>query len=295
MDRGDQFPLEAAIGSTPWRPSAIRLRNDPMTTHRPRIGLIGYGYIGKYIYEQITTRPDLGLQIGFVHNRSAEKVADLPPELVLADLADFSSRDADLIVELAHPDVTRVHGEAFLQQTDYMPLSLTAFSDAELNDRLQSTARERGTRIFVPHGAVIGLDALEEGRDTWEEVSIRMEKPVRSLDLANDPDHDATQITGRTILFEGSAREICPRYPRNVNSHAAVALAGIGFDRTHCVLVADPDLEASIIELTARGGGVEVNIRRENPMQGVSGVMTLMSSLASIGRAKAVQSGLRVC
>lgn len=262
---------------------------------RPRIGLIGYGYIGRYIYEQITTRPELGLQIGFVHNRSPEKVADLPADVVLPDLADFANRRVDLVVELAHPDVTRQHGAAFLEQTDYMPLSLTAFADAELNDRLQSIARGRGTRIFVPHGAVIGLDALEEGRDTWEEVSIVMEKPVRSLDLSADPDHDAEQITGRTTLFEGTAGEICPRYPRNVNSHAAVALAGIGFERTHSVLIADPALEASIIELKARGGGVEVSIRRENPMQGVSGVMTLMSSLASIGRAKAVQPGLRVC
>ena len=261
----------------------------------PRIGLIGYGYIGRYIYEQIVTRPELGLQIGFVHNRSAEAVAELPTDIVLEDLSDFAGRGVDLIVELAHPDVTRLHGESFLRETDYMPLSLTAFANAELGDRLRNTAANNGTRIFVPHGAVIGLDALEEGRETWEEVTIRMEKPVRSLDLSNDPDHDAESITTRTTLFEGPAREICPRYPRNVNSHAAVALAGIGFDRTHCVLVANPGLEASIIELTAKGGGVEVQIRRENPMQGVSGVMTLMSSLASIGRAKAVQPGLRVC
>ena len=283
-----------------------------MAPTSPRIGLIGYGYIGRYIYEQIVTRPELGLQIGFVHNRSAEAVAELPTDIVLEDVGDFAGCGVDLIVELAHPDVTRLHGESFLQETDYMPLSLTAFADAELDDRLRNTAAKSGTRIFVPHGAVIGLDALEEGRETWEEVTIRMDKPVRSLDLSNDPDHDAGDITTRTTLCEGPAREICPRYPRNVNSHAAVAqgiitakggmtshaavaLAGIGFDRTHCVLVADPDLEASIIELTAKGGGVEVQIRRENPMQGVSGVMTLMSSLASIGRAKAVQPGLRVC
>lgn len=106
---------------------------------------------------------------------------------------------------------------------------------------------------------------------------------------------DAASIHGETVLFEGTARDICPLFPRNVNSHAAVALAGIGFDRTRSVLIADPALEVSIIELEARGGGVEISIRRENPMAGVSGVMTLMSSLASIGRASAVQPGLRVC
>ena len=61
------------------------------------------------------------------------------------------------------------------------------------------------------------------------------------------------------------------------------------------MLIADPALEVSIIEVEARGGGVEICIRRENPMKGVSGVMTLMSTLASIGRAKAGGPGLRVC
>ncbi len=263
-----------------------------MTT--PRIGLIGHGYIGKYVYEQFSTRPELGLQIGFVHDGRPDVLAELPSEIVLADLGDFASRGVDLVVELAHPDVTRQHGERFLSTTDYMPLSLTAFADAELNDRLQSTARERGTRIFVPHGAVVGMEALEEGRDTWDEVSIRMEKPVKSLDLSADPHHNVEDITQRTTLFEGSAREICPLYPRNVNSHAAVALAGIGFERTQSSLIADPALETSIIEITARGDGVDVTIRRENPMAGVSGLLTLMSVLSSVCRAKATQPGLRV-
>ena len=51
-----------------------------------RIGLIGYGYLGSYVYEQIQTRPELGLDIAFVYNRSPQK--------------------------LAHPDITRRHGAA---------------------------------------------------------------------------------------------------------------------------------------------------------------------------------------
>ena len=82
-----------------------------MAPTSPRIGLIGYGYIGRYIYEQIVTRPELGLQIGFVHNRSAEAVAELPTDIVLEDVGDFAGCGVDLIVELAHPDVTRLHGE----------------------------------------------------------------------------------------------------------------------------------------------------------------------------------------
>lgn len=262
---------------------------------RPRIGLIGLGYLGSYVYEQITTRPELGLDIGFVHDGDADKLAGVPPALVLPDLADFDERGVDLVAELAHPDITRRHGRTFLERTDYLPLSVTAFADAALEAQLRETALAAGTRIFIPHGAIIGLDALEEGREMWEEVRMVMTKPVRSFDFSQAPQFDPEAIDSETTLFDGSARDICPLFPRNVNSHASVALVGIGFDRTRSVLIADPALEVSIIEIEARGGGVEFSVRRVNPMAGVSGKLTLMSVLSSIGHAKAVPPGLRVC
>ena len=266
-----------------------------MAAERARIGIIGFGYIGSYVYEQVTTRPELGMDVAFVYNRTAKRISDVPEEVILKDLGDFASRQADLIVELAHPDITRDYGVEFLKTADYMPMSLTVFADAEIDARLRDAADSSGTSIYIPHGAIVGLEALEEGRQMWEEVSIVMKKPPRSLDFANAPQFDPTAIDSETILFEGSTRDICPLFPRNVNSHAAVALGGIGFDDTRSVLIADPALETSIIDVEARGRGVEIKVRRENPMVGVSGVFTLVACLASIGRACAPGSGLRIC
>ena len=72
-------------------------------------------------------------------------------------------------------------------------------------------------------------------------------------------------------------------------------MAGVGFERTRSVLVADPALDVSVIELSARGQGVEIDIRRANPMRGVSGVLTLLSSLASIGRSSNTRDPLFIC
>lgn len=262
---------------------------------KTRIGLVGFGYIGHYLFEQIRQRPALGLEIGFVHNRSSNRLADVEEAVVLEDLDAFARCRVDLVVEVAHPDITRRYGEAFLAQADYMPLSLTALADATVEEKLRQKAEEYGKRLFVPHGAVVGLDALEEGREMWDEVSITMKKPLRSLDFAAAAHLGPQGIDSETVLYDGPARGLCPLFPRNVNSHAAVALAGIGFERTRSVLVADPELDDSIIELRARGGGVELDIRRANPMQGVSGVFTLMSTLASIGRAGKGRPGLQVC
>ncbi len=265
-----------------------------MASNKARIGLIGLGYIGRYVYEQISTRPELGLEIAFIHEQAAERLAGLPAEVVLPDIRNFAARRPDLVVEMAHPAVTRQFGEMFLQETDYMPLSMTAFADEALQQRLLETARRSRNCLFIPHGAVVGLENIFEGRDLWEEVTIVMKKSPKNLDLSATP-FKAAELTQATVLYDGPTRAICPLFPRNVNSHATVALAGIGFDRTRSVLIADPALDVSEIELTARGKGVAMRIERSNPLQGVSGVFTLHSTLAAVCRAKGSGSTMQIC
>jgi aspartate dehydrogenase len=262
---------------------------------KARIGLIGLGYVGKYIYEQISSRPELGLEVAFVHELAAERLAGVPPEIVLKDLPAFASRHPDLVVEMAHPSVTRQSGEMFLRKTDYMPLSMTAFADEGLERRLVKTARNSGTCLFIPHGAVVGLENIFEGRDLWEEVTMIMKKNPKNLDFSTAPQFKPKEITQATTLYEGPTRAVCPLFPRNVNSHATVALAGIGFDRTRSVLIADPSLDVSVIEITAQGKGVAMRIERSNPLKGVSGVFTLNSTLAAVCRAKGAVGAMQIC
>ena len=50
-----------------------------------------------------------------------------------------------------------------------------------------------------------------------------------------------------------------------------------------------------MIEVEARGGGVDVQIRRENPMKGVSGVLTLNAVLSGVVRARGTAPGMVIC
>ncbi len=52
---------------------------------------------------------------------------------------------------------------------------------------------------------------------------------------------------------------------------------------------------AEVYEVEARGSGVDVVIRRENPMKGVSGVLTLTAVLSSVIRARGTAPGLTIC
>ena len=264
-------------------------------TGTARVGIVGCGYIGGAVYRYLAGNPGLGLEVAFVNDIDPSRLEGIPPHLRLADLAGFGRSSADLVIELAHPSVSREHGAAFLEVADYMPLSLTALADPRLEEKLVSTAVKNGTSLYIPHGTAIGLEALEEGRDSWEEVTFTMKKPAGSVDRGALPEAARQQEEGATVLYDGPTRGICPLFPRNVNSHAAVALAGIGFDRTRSLFIADPGLDRSSIHLQARGQGVEMSLTRSSPMTGVSSQVVLNSIRSSIVKVKGAGGSLRIC
>jgi len=250
-----------------------------------RLGLIGFGGLGRDIYERIVGEPGLGLEVAFVWNRSADKLAEIPSKLRLAALDAAAGRNPDLIVEVAHPGITREHGVRFLECADYLPLSVSALVDDALTRRLTETAEAHGTRLLIPHGALMGVDDLRQARESWREVAITFEKHPAAIDFS-ESGIDGAAIAERATVFEGSAREIGARFPRNVNTMVTCALATTGLDACRARLIADPALKAGIAIVEARGrDGSLLTMRKEQPMAGVSGTEMFASIFGSILRA----------
>jgi len=260
-----------------------------LRTHR--IGIAGFGFIGRYVYDRMLADPDSGLEPVFVWNRSAERLEDVPEALVLDDLAEAAGRQPDLVVELAHPDVTRDYGAAILADADYMPLSVSALVDPEIEGRLRDACAAAGTRLLIPHGALVGVDNLVEGQANWSDVTITFEKHPDSIDFSEcdlEPNTDA-----REVVFDGSAREIGRLFPRNVNTMVTCGLATVGLDQCRAVLISDPALNVGIADVLAIGrDGARLHSRKEQQMSGVSGTEMLGSLYGSIRRATGVQTGL---
>lgn len=252
-----------------------------MTLANTRIGLIGYGTIGKAVHQRIDADPENGMEIAFVHDADAERLKDLDSDLVLSDLAEFESRNVQLVVEMAHPDVSRRWAPVILEKTNYMFISTTALADKALEQSLQTITRKHGTRAYLPHGGGVGVDALLETRDDWEEVHVTMKKPPDNVDCAA-AGIDADSITEETVLYDGPARDICPKFPRNVNTIATIAYASLGFDRTRATLIVDPAWNKAIVAVNARAPGVDLHVERSETISGVTGASTPASIYNSI-------------
>lgn len=238
-----------------------------------RIGLIGYGQIGRAVHQMIEANSQTGMEVVFVHDQFADALADVPNDLALEDLGNFASKSPDLVVEMAHPDVTRQWGKTILETTDYMFISVTALADRQLEIDIEETTQRCGTRAFVPHGGVVGMDALLENRDVWESVEVIMKKSPQNVDCAA-AGLNADDIKEETTLYDGPTRGICPLFPRNVNTHAAIAYAGLGFDRTHSVLQVNPAWKDASVAIHAKGPGIDLHVERIESITGVTGAST---------------------
>ena len=112
--------------------------------------------IGRTVHELIEADPLNGIEVCFIHDAFPGALEDVDPALALEDLSKFDEYGADLVVEMAHPDVTREWALKILEKTNYLFISVTAIADAELEAAINECAMKNNTRAYVPHGGVVG-------------------------------------------------------------------------------------------------------------------------------------------
>ena len=102
-------------------------------------------------------------------------------------------------------------------------------------------------------------------------------------------------VTEKTVLFEGSTREACKKFPRNVNVHAGIAIAGLGFDKTRSRIVADPDVKGNTHKIEVTADGVQFDIEVCSIPKGlVTGAYTPLSAFFTLKRVIGGENGLTI-
>lgn len=259
---------------------------------KKKIGLLGFGRIGSYLYERIHENEDL--EVSFVYDPNTEKTESIDKSIVLGNPEEIFAKDVDLVIEAADFRAVKDYAPRILERSDMMILSATALADKRLLDTLTDTCLENKTRFCIPHGALLGMDGLFDARDTLTDVQVTTWKNPRNIDFSFTDKFNGTNIKEETILYDGSTRGICSIFPRNVNAHAVVALSCIGFERTKSKLIADPNSDDAIQLVIARGGGAALEIKRASVIKGVTGEYTLVSLYGSTIRAMTRPYGMNI-
>ena len=132
---------------------------------------------------------------------------------------------------------------------------------------LLESARASGASIIVPSGALAGLDAIRAmALGNVESVTLETRKPPGSLAGAAHLTRlgiDVGSVTAATCVFRGSAREAAAAFPANANVAAALALAGIGPERTRVEIWADPAIERNTHTVRVVADSATLSLRIE--------------------------------
>lgn len=253
----------------PFRRCSTRRGRAIVTSGVRKVGLLGFGAIGRSIAAAFAVDPVPGTAFAALCCRPgqlAEAREVLPPSVfVTADVADVIALKPDLVIEAASQAAVREIGPRILKAgIDLHVLSTGALADAATRAALLDAADRSGARIAIPAGALAGFRALLSMRQAGlTAVTYTSTKPP--LAWAGTPAearHDLSRLTEPTVIFSGSAAEAALSFPKNANLAAAVALAGLGFERTLVRLVADPTSEenAGRIEAESVVGRLELTL-----------------------------------
>lgn len=244
---------------------------------KKKIGFIGFGTIGSYIYKHLAEEGNV--ELAFVYaNRSVDDPAIAPYYTESAEeVYNRCAQGVDLVIEAATSSVIKAMGLNILQYTNLLLFSITAFADDSFHKGVKEVCAKYQHTCIVPHGAILGLDGIFDGRSILQSVNITTTKKPANLGLSN---------TERQVMYDGPTRGACAAFPRNVNVHAAIALAGLGFEKTHSMIVSDPNAKGNThhIEIVANGCNFNIDVL-STPVSGVTGAYTPVSAFSSVKRA----------
>lgn len=256
---------------------------------RLRVGIVGCGAIGKELGRLINSRiPEVNLTaIADIDKEKAKKLAEiLPLHPQILSLEELIDR-VDLVIECASSSASAAITEQTLTQgKDILVLSVGGLLGQE---NLFQLAREKNCRIYLPSGALAGLDGVKAAAaGRIDSVTLTTRKSPAGLKgapylLRKGIDLDA--LTEEKVIFQGSAEEAVKSFPRNINVAATLSLAGIGAIRTRVRIVADPRISRNVHEIEVKGEFGRLISRTENlpsPSNPKTSFLAILSALATL-------------
>lgn len=262
-----------------------------------KVGLLGCGTIGSQLALAVDSHKVANASLVALFDISENNLQNLKGKLhanseTYSDFERFLSSEADIVVEAASQSAARSFGKAVLESgKDLMVMSVGALANRDFLAELLQAATKKGCRIYVPTGAIAGIDAIRSVRHLLESVTLTTTKSPKAL--AGAPFFETSKIklgdiTERTVVYEGNAANAVTAFPANVNVAAVLSLAGIGVDKTKVRIVADPKATTNQHEIFAAGSFGEIRITvnnmpsPENPKTSFLAVLSAIECLRSI-------------
>ncbi len=256
--------------------------------------IIGCGSIGKTLARALEKNDDI--ETMFFIDRNKGRVEELEKEcqkVKYTDNFDIALEKSDLVVEVASQSAVRDYIPIALEKgTDVLVMSVGAFMDEEFKEKCRILAKQNKCRVYVPSGAVCGIEgvgaaALEEVEEVII-ISYKHPDALREVEYIKEKGIDLDNLEKPTVIFNGFAKDAVKHFPKNINVAATLSLAGRGMEQTWVRIVVDPKATRNTHRIIAKGkfGEIECWTRNtpfpENPKTSYLAALSLISAVKKI-------------
>lgn len=266
------------------------------------VALIGCGTIGKEIAFAIDSGRIKNASIVTLFDKVKSAAYELRSKLhhndphIFSDFTEFISsrsfKDTDIVVEAASQDAVNSFCKKIVENgKSLMIMSVGALADQLLLSELLDKASHNQCHIYVPTGAIAGIDAIRSVRHLIDYVMLSTTKSPKALSDApffNMAGFDPSKLNQKTVIYEGSAADAVKKFPSNVNVAAVLGLAGVGIENTMVKIIVDPNTDRNQHEITVNGkfGEMTLSVRNipspTNPKTSFLAVLSAIECLRSV-------------
>jgi aspartate dehydrogenase len=265
---------------------------------RLRVGIAGVGAIGQLLAKALDrgeVRADLA-GIADPDRALAEKVAGaLTHQAPIFSLDELVSR-SDLVVEAARQEaLAEIVPKVLGAGKDLMVMSAGGLIGREDWFRM---AEDRGRRIYVPSGAIAGLDGLKAAcRGRMDLVTLTSRKPVAALrgtKYVVEKGIDVDAFQSETIIFDGPPEAACKAFPTTSNVAASLRLAVGSSVNVKVRVAAVPGGTQNVHEITAQGEFGTLRMTVENVPSASNPRTSALAALSALATLDGLTRSLRV-
>lgn len=266
-----------------------------------KIGIVGCGAIGSSLAQSITSDFSKNAELVSLYDIEIEKAYKLAnkfnnQKLVVLNLEDLINK-VDLVIEATKAEVAfGIAQKTIMATRDIMIMSVGGI--IEHYKELEVLTREKGVRIFIPTGAICGIDGVKAAAGSKiTKVVLTTKKPPQAflgVPYILKSKINLENISEDTVVFEGNAQSATRLFPQNINVAATLSLAGIGPEKTVVRIVASPHITKNIHEIEVESEAGRIVTRTENVVHPDNPKTSYLAVLSAIATLKQILEPIKI-
>ena len=260
-----------------------------------KVGIIGCGAIGKalanFIDQQLSDKIKIAALCDLDYSKAKYLSGLLKKSRPKVTQIDSLIASCDLVIEAASAKISRdIVNKCISKKKDVLVMSVGGL--ILKYKALFEKARKKGINIYLPSGAICGLDGLKAlSLSKIDSVTLITRKPPQSLegaDFFRFRKISLANIKKEKDVFVGNAKDAIKYFPKNINVAMLLSIAGLGVEKTKVIIKTSPNFKTNSHEIIiqSKAGTIRTlsdNVAfKENPKTSYLAALSAMVVLRGI-------------